>query len=162
MTANSNLEKSLILILRIMMGWTFLYASSHQLFNPAFSAAGFLGNAKTFAGFYAFFASPGMLPVTNFLVMWGHFLIGVSLILGIGVRVSSSFGALLVVLYYFPRLQFPFVDGPNNFIVEYHLVYAVVLVYLGAIHAGRIWGLEDWVKHWTFVERSPVLTRLAS
>jgi thiosulfate dehydrogenase [quinone] large subunit len=48
-----------------------------------------------------------------------------------------------MIMYYLPRLDFPMV-GENNFIVEYHLVYAVVLVYLAAVHAGQVIGLDQW------------------
>jgi len=77
---DSKLEKTLIVFFRITMGWVFLYAASHQLFDPKFSAGGFLGHTKTFHDFFAYFATPAMLPVTDFLVEWGHFLIGLSLL----------------------------------------------------------------------------------
>jgi len=100
---------------------------------------------------------PALLPIVNLLVKWGHLLIGISLILGVGVRLSSAFGALLVLLYFFPRLDFPYVTNVNNFIIEYHLVYAMVLVYLGAVRAGRVWELEDWFAKLPFV--APVFER---
>ncbi|MGQ0662016.1 MAG: DoxX family membrane protein [Pseudomonadota bacterium] len=147
---DTTLHRLLVLFLRLSLGWVFLYAGVRQVMNPAWSAAQFLAGAKTFPEFYAFFLSPGVLPVVNFLTKWGHTLIGISLILGVSVRASSSFAALLMILYYFPRLEFPMV-GPSNFIVEYHLIYAAIFVYLGAVRAGQIWGLENWVA------RLPVL-----
>lgn len=143
MTA-TQLQKSMLFLLRICLGWVFLYAGSRQIMTPDWTAAGFLGNAKTFPGLFAWFASDGVLPFINTLIPWGHALIGVSLILGVSVRLGSSFGALLMFLYYLPRLDFPMV-GPNSFIVEYHLVYAILLVYLGAVRAGQVWGLENWL-----------------
>ena len=138
------LQKAIIFLLRIFIGWVFLYAGVRQVLSPAWTAMEFLGGAKTFPGFYALFTSPAVLPVVNFLVKWGHTLIGLSLVLGIGVRISSSFAAALTILYYLPRLDFPFVGSVSNYIVEYHLVYALVLVYLGSVHAGRCFGLENW------------------
>ena len=44
----STTERAFILIFRLLMAWTFLYAASHQgMFNPKFSAAGFLAGTKT-------------------------------------------------------------------------------------------------------------------
>ncbi len=145
-------QKAIIFTLRIMLGWVFLYAGTRQIFLiEDWSAAAFLKDPKTFADFYALFAAPGVAPYVSFLVKWGHFLIGLSLISGFMVRISSSFGALLLMLYYFPRMEFPYVSGVNQFIVEYHLVYAIVLIYLGAVKAGQIWGLEG------YLERLPVI-----
>jgi thiosulfate dehydrogenase [quinone] large subunit len=115
-----------------------------QITTPDWTAAGFLGTAKTWPGLFAWFASDGVLPIINVLVPWGHTLIGISLVLGVSVRLSSSFGAMMMIFYYLPRLDFPMV-GPNSFIVEYHLVYAILLVYLGAAKAGEVWGLERWL-----------------
>lgn len=148
-------QKVIVLALRVMLGWVFLYAGTRQIFLiDNWSAAGFLKDPKTFADFYTLFAAPGLVPYVSFLVKWGHLLIGLSLISGFMVRISSSFGALLIMLYYFPRMEFPYVSGVNQFIVEYHLVYAVVLVYLGAVKAGRIWGLEG------YLDRLPVIGAL--
>jgi len=145
-------QKAIVFALRLMLGWVFLYAGMRQIFFiENWSAAGFLKDPKTFADFYALFAGPGVVPYVSFLVKWGHLLIGLSLISGFMVRVGSGFGALLMLLYYFPRMEFPYVSGVNQFIVEYHLVYAVLLLYLGAVKAGRIWGLEG------YLDRLPVI-----
>jgi thiosulfate dehydrogenase [quinone] large subunit len=139
---DSAFDKILLTFFRVTMAWTFLYAASHQLFDPSFSAAGFLGQTKTFHGFFAWFASPAMLPVTNVLVEWGHFLIGASLLCGLLVRISAPAGALLMVTYYFAHMDFPYIENKLNFIVDYHMVYAAVLVVLMVKHAGRVWGLD--------------------
>ena len=137
------LQRLLVLALRLMMGWVFFYAGTRQIFMiDNWSAASFLAGAKTFKPFYDLFTAPALAPAISFLVKWGHFLIGLSLISGLLVRVSGLIGALLMILYYFPRLDGWYVAGPNNLIVEYHLVYATVLVYLVVAHAGRVFGLD--------------------
>ena len=36
-------DRGFVFVFRMLMAWTFLYAASHQgMFNPKFSAAGFL------------------------------------------------------------------------------------------------------------------------
>ena len=82
-------ERALILFLRLAIGWTFLYAAITQFADPAWSAAGFLNSTKTFHWLMAGFAAPNILPITNFLVRWGHLLIGLSLISGLLVRASA-------------------------------------------------------------------------
>lgn len=60
-------SKLTLFITRVSMGWLMLYAGVIKLINPNWSAAGYLGNAKTFAGFYNWFLQPSVLPFTNFL-----------------------------------------------------------------------------------------------
>ena len=153
-------EKSLILFFRITMGWVFLYAASHQLFDPKFSAAAFLAHTKTFHDVFAPFAAPAMLPLTNFLVEWGHFLIGLSLLSGLLVRISAPFGILLMITYWFAHMDFPYVENKLNFIFDYHLVYAGVLSYLVAQHAGHVLGLDGLVAKLRIARDHPRLALL--
>lgn len=129
--------------LRVALGWLFFYAGITKLLNPDWSAAGFLANAKTFSGFFQWFASPEILPITNFLNEWGLTLIGASLILGIFVRVSSIFGVMLMALYYLPILTFPYA-GTSSFVVDQHIIFILVLILLASLRAGRYYGLENW------------------
>lgn len=133
-----------LLLLRLALGWLFLYAGLTKVLDPSWSAAGYLGSATTFSGVYAWLASDGILPVVNFVNQWGLTLLGASLILGGLVRVSAPLGALLMLLYYFPVLDFPMVG--YGFLVDEHLVYALALLLLGALEAGQNWGLDGLMK----------------
>lgn len=159
---DSKFEKSLIVFFRITMAWVFLYAASHQLFDPKFSAAAFLAHTKTFHDVFAPFAAPALLPITNFLVEWGHFLIGLSLLTGLLVRVSAPFGILLMLTYWFAHMDFPYVDNKLNFVFDYHLVYAGVLSYLVAKHAGHVLGLDGIVARLRFAQDHPRVAAVVS
>lgn len=153
-------NRGLILFFRLAMGWTFLYAGVSQVFEPNFTAAGFLGHTKTFHDFFAFFASPGVSPYTDFLVSYGHLLIGLSLVSGLLVRVSGTFGILLLGTYYFAHMDFPYVDSPVNFIMEYHLVYIGALVYVMAARGGEVFGLDGWLERTALLQKYPNLKPL--
>jgi len=138
-------EKWFIFLMRMLMAWTFLYAASHQgIFAPDWSVAMFLKNTKTFHDLFTVFTTPSLAPIVTFLVSWGHLLIGLSLLVGLMVRVSASFGILLMLVYWMAHMDFPFIENRNNFIVDYHIVYATVLGYLVYKRAGHVWGL-DWM-----------------
>ncbi|MCL4399883.1 DoxX family protein [Patescibacteria group bacterium] len=138
----SNFQKKIIFALRVLLGWVFLYAGLDKVLNPSWSAGGYLGAAKNLHGFYAWFASPGLLPVTNFINEWGLVLLGVSLILGIFVKWSSIFGIILMLLYYFSAGQFPFPDA-NSLLVDEHIIYAALIVLMCSLDAGKIWGIDS-------------------
>ncbi|MDP4007361.1 MAG: DoxX family membrane protein [bacterium] len=134
-------QKISLLFLRVSLGGLFLYAGITKVINPEWSAVGYLKGAKTFSGLYQWLASPELLSVTNLLNEWGLTLIGASLILGLGVRLSGILGALLMLMYYFPILEFPYV-GEHSFLIDEHIVYAASLLVLSFSGAGRFWGLE--------------------
>jgi thiosulfate dehydrogenase [quinone] large subunit len=132
--------KVLIFLSRVGMGVLFFYAGITKVLDPAWSAEGYLKGAKSFNGFYTWLASPGLLPITNFVNEWGLTLLGLALVLGIGIRYVAPLGALLMLLYYFPVLDFPYLE--HAFIVDEHIIYALMLLLLWKLDAGSVWGLE--------------------
>jgi thiosulfate dehydrogenase (quinone) large subunit len=156
----TNLDRGVIFVLRILIGWTFLYAGVWQIWEN-FDTAGFLNHVVTFHDEFAIFAAPAVLPITDFLVKWGHLLIGLSLISGFLVRISGPFGILLMITYYFAHMEFPYIENHLNFLVDFHLVYATVIVYLIAHRAGHVWGLDGLVERLRMVEQRPALRPLA-
>ncbi|OHA64713.1 MAG: hypothetical protein A2940_02025 [Candidatus Wildermuthbacteria bacterium RIFCSPLOWO2_01_FULL_48_29] len=149
-------EKSSLFLLRVGLGLLFFYTGITKVLDSDWSAAGYLNNAKTFPAFYSWLASPGILPITNLVNEWGLTLLGVSLLLGVFVRVSSIGGAILMLLYYFPAVEmkafefFPQITVPyigmNSVLVDEHIVYALAFVALAVFRAGRAWGLEPFVS----------------
>src|ERR1700682_686876 len=157
---NATIDRSLIVFFRLAMGWTFLYAASHQVFDPQFTVVGFLNHTKTFHNLFTVFTTPTMAPITTFLVEYGHLLIGLSLVFGFMVRISASFGVVLMLIYWMAHMDWPFVENKNNFIFDYHLVYAGVLVYLIAKRAGHVLGLDGLLEQVPFITRHPELRPL--
>lgn len=154
--------KGFIFLFRMAMAWTFLYAASHQVFDPNFSVVGFLSHTKTFHDFFAPFTAPSIAPAVTFLVGYGHLLIGLSLLFGLLVRVSASFGILLLIMYWMAHMDWPYIENTNNFIIDYHIVYSLVLGYLIATHAGHVLGLDGWAARLGFVRNNPVLRPLVA
>jgi thiosulfate dehydrogenase (quinone) large subunit len=154
--SETSLDRGIIFTLRVLVGWTFLYAGTWQILQN-YSAAGFLGHVKTFHDFYAIFATPAVLPYTDFFMKWGHLLIGLSLVSGLMVRMSGPFGILLMITYYFAHMDWPFIESHLSLFVDYHLVYATVIVYLVAHRAGHVFGLDGLVNRLQLVVRHPGL-----
>ena len=130
-----------IFLLRISLGWLLFYAGITKVLDPAWSAVGYLNAAKTFPDLFHWFASPGILPITNFVNVWGLTILGACLILGLGVRLTGVLAAILMLLYYLPILDFPY-PNTHSYVVDDHIVYIFALLLLSALHAGRTWGLD--------------------
>lgn len=145
-----------LLALRLAMGWLMLYAGVTKILNPAWTAKGYLMSAKTFPDLYQWLALPQNISWVDFLNEWGLTILGVCLILGVFVRLSSIFGAVLMILYYFPVLQFPYI-GQHFFLVDDHIIYALVLLFFATVGAGQQWTLANWCAKLPICQRYPKL-----
>jgi thiosulfate dehydrogenase [quinone] large subunit len=68
--------------------------------------------------------------------------IGVALILGIGMRIATISGVLLLVLMWSAALP-----PANNVFMDDHLIYAITLIGLLLVGAGKTLGLGNaWIK----------------
>ena len=92
-----------ITLLRVCIGWHFLYEGLSKLLTPEWTATGFLAASTSFmAGFYHWMSSsPAMMNVVDFLNIYGLILIGLALFFGILTRYAAGTGILLLALYYF-------------------------------------------------------------
>jgi len=158
-TTPSNTEQVLIFFFRLCMGWTFLWAGIHHFGDDKF-VVGFLSNVKTFHDIYAPFTNPAVVPTLTFLVEYGHLLIGLSLVSGLLVRVSAPFAIMLMLLYWTAHMDFPYIENVNNYLVDYHVVYAGVLVYLIVKRAGHVFGLDGLVERMHLIDSHPAFRPL--
>ncbi|MFA7308634.1 MAG: DoxX family protein [Patescibacteria group bacterium] len=141
MTKNQHL---IIFALRIALGILFLYSGISKIINPDFTAAGFIGAAQSLKPLYAWFATPVALPSINILNSWGQAAIGLSLVSGLFVRYSSIAGILMMVMYYFPGLHFPYV-GKSGLLIDDHIIYILVFLIFISCNSGRFWGLDHFI-----------------
>jgi thiosulfate dehydrogenase [quinone] large subunit len=150
---NEHIERTLIFLLRIAIGWVFLWAAIHHFGDDAY-VGGFLSHTKTFHPMYGALAQSPALPFIAFMVEYGHLLIGLSLISGLLVRASAPFGILIMMTYWTAHMDFPYIENVNNFVVDYHPVYALVLGLLILRRAGHVCGLDGVVANWTVVRHN--------
>ena len=128
------MKKTFITIIRLAVGWHFLYEGLTKLISENWSAEAYLNNTfGTFSGFYHWLASsPSMLQVVDFCNIWGLILIGLALSFGLVIRWASLGGALLLALYYFAYPPFgnamPMGDA-NYYIVDKNFIEAIILMY---------------------------------
>ncbi len=135
------LSNVLIFLLRISMGVMFFYAGITKVLDSTWTAAGYLQGAQTFAPLYNWLLQPNILPVVNFINQWGLLLLGLALISGLFIRYTAWLAALLMLLYYIPVLNFPYVSQ-HAFLVDEHIIYILVLILLAVTKSGKIFGLD--------------------
>lgn len=139
--------KILIILLRLSMGWMFLYSGITKILDPAWTSKAFLENAQTFSGFFGWLAEPQNLQWVDMANAWGQALIGAGLLLGVFTTISATAGVLLMLLYYLPGLDFPFVE--HSILVDEHVIYALALLLLIRLKAGRDYGISSLFRRRT-------------
>lgn len=149
-----------LILLRVLIGWHFLYEGIAKLLNPGWSAAGFLLQSKwIFSGLFNWMAGNStVLGIVNFLNIWGLILIGLGLILGCFTRIASVAGMGLILLYYLcnPPLIGLYYSIPaegSYLIVNKNIVEMAALFVLLMFPTGRIAGF-DRIIHQLFSRRS--------
>ena len=124
--------------------------------DSEWSAKGYLLGAKTFTGLFSWFTNPDILPAINLLNEWGLTLLGISLLLGLFVRLSSYLGVFVMAMYYFPSLSFPYA-GAHYFLVDEHVVFIICLLLFAEVRAGRYVGLDEWFSKTRFCSKYKTL-----
>ena len=155
----SNLPMIAITVLRVFVGWHFLYEGISKLTSPSWSAAGYLKQSRgPFAELFKSLASqPNLLANADLVTMWGLALVGVLLILGLFTRLASLAGIGFILLFYLcnPPLVGYFYSIPTEgtyLIVNKNLVELSALVVILVTGSGRFAGL-DRILHGLFVRR---------
>jgi thiosulfate dehydrogenase [quinone] large subunit len=138
------IQQHTLIALRLGIGWYFTYAGLSKILNPEWTAAGYLNNATTFPGLFDWLASAGNIGWVSFVNEWGLLLIGLGLMLGLLVRYASYAGIVLMVLYWLPVLDFPFVG--HGFLVDDHIIYMLVFCILIHFNAGNYFGLDKYLS----------------
>jgi thiosulfate dehydrogenase [quinone] large subunit len=98
----SGIRLNILVILRILIGWHFLYEGIAKLASPYWTAAGYLSESRwIFSGLFRGMArSPFLMSIIDVLNSWGLAIIGLCLILGLFSRYASIAGVVLLFLYW--------------------------------------------------------------
>jgi thiosulfate dehydrogenase [quinone] large subunit len=161
-------------VLRLFMGWTFLWSFLDKAFALGFSTGrtetgtidffgpaawvnggspteGFLqfGTKGPFADFFA-----GLNPAwVDWVYMGSLLLIGLALIFGVGVRPAAVGGIIWMGMFYAASAIWP----EHNPFLDEHVVYAVILGGIAYVGAGYWLGLGRFWARVPLVKKYPIL-----
>jgi thiosulfate dehydrogenase (quinone) large subunit len=147
-------QKLILVALRLVIGWHFLYEGLVKLANPNWSSVGYLLDSEGFLkGFFKSLASsPELLKAVDFLNIWGLILIGAGLILGAFTRVAIISGIVLMAFYYlshppFPGLRYAVPSDGSYLVVNKMVIEALALAVLLVFPTWKEWGVDRWIQH---------------
>jgi uncharacterized membrane protein YphA (DoxX/SURF4 family) len=143
--------KILVSVLRVAIGWHFLYEGVSKLFVENWSAYSYLVNTSGFfSGFYHWLAlSETLLHAVDILNICGLLCIGLALFTGFLSRAASAAGVLLLTLYYFayPPVGASLLNmGEGHlFIVDRIFIEGIALLFL-FFYKDRGYGMDTFLK----------------
>ncbi|SCK36477.1 DoxX family membrane protein [Streptomyces sp. WMMB 322] len=170
-SASTTVEKNFAAV-RLIVGGVFLWAFFDKLFGWGYATPsgkgwidggsptkGFLSGVAT-GPFESTFHSWARAVWADWLFMLGLLGIGTALAAGVALRLTAVAGTVLMGLMWaaeWPPARYLSDGSPSmstNPVLDYHLVYAVVLIALAVASAGRTWGLGRTWERFPFVSRN--------
>lgn len=152
-----------LIILRIILGWYFLYEGIIKLIGSGWSAESYLNGTSSFlSGLFHWMASnSAVMEAVDFLNIWGLILIGLGLFLGFFARTAVYAGILLLSFYYiaYPPLQgynFGIPQEGHYLLVDKNFIILVTLVVLALFPRTLNIGLLSLLKRIKFQFRFPL------
>lgn len=144
---------TVLVVLRMLIGWHFLYEGLAKLFNPFWTSAGYLSESRgLFSGiFRALGESSLLMPIVDFVNVWLLILIGLALLLGIFERVAATAGVVLLALYYLAAPPLPGVSYSmpwegNYLLVNKTLIEMLALWVVALFPTAHILGLDHMLR----------------
>ncbi len=145
-------------ILRIVIGWHFIYEGISKLFNPYWSSASYLMESKwLLSGFFHWIlGNDTALRIVDFINIWGLIIIGLFLFIGLFTRIACISGALLLLLYYMANPPFMYSSVPSTshfYIINYNLIEAAVLIVIASLPGDYLWSIQRLIMYFHSVRK---------
>ena len=155
--AYTNAQLSWLVVLRVLIGWFFLYEGLAKIFSPNWTSYGYLMDSKgLFSPLFTMIAeSQSLIAIADFINIYGLTIIGLLLILGLFERVGYVGAAILLLMYYLshpPLLNVEYLlpSEGSTLWVDKNFIMMVSVVVLYHFPTSRIIGIDIAI----FKERS--------
>jgi thiosulfate dehydrogenase [quinone] large subunit len=152
----TNLQTFLLVALRVLLGWYFLYEGIVKIANPDWSSFGYLMDSQgPFTGlFHSMAAKANVVTLIDVLNKWGLTLIGLGLMLGLLTQFALFFGMLLLIMYYcshppLASITYMMPQEGNYLWVNKTLIEIFTMALLLVFPTGHIAGIDRFITKWT-------------
>jgi thiosulfate dehydrogenase [quinone] large subunit len=143
-------QKTALVLLRLLIGWHFLYEGVIKLYNPSWTAKGYLLSAEFLKPVFAMMAKEGVIGAIDTLNISLLIIVGVLLIAGFKTSWASIGGMLLLALYYLAHPPFTGItQGPaegSYWIVNKNLIELAALYVLYLFPTSVAFGIVGLFK----------------
>jgi thiosulfate dehydrogenase [quinone] large subunit len=149
---------TVLVVLRVLIGWHFLYEGVVKILNPNWTSAGYLEESKWLFSniFHWIINNPDVLRIVDLMNMCGLVAVGLGLITGCLTGFACLGGMMLLFLYYVANppligMNYSMPSEGSYLIVDKNLIELVALVLLVYFPSGNIIGIDRLI----FSEKKP-------
>ena len=135
-----------VTLLRVFIGWHFLYEGVIKIYNPDWTSYGYLASAQgPFKSFFHWMSREPMIHWADSLNWMALMFVGISLLLGVFEKKGAFVAALLLGLYYLAHPSFPWLTQVNvegsYWFVNKNLIELAACLVLYKMPTGEFFGL---------------------
>lgn len=147
--AYTKAQLSWLVILRVTIGWFFLYEGLVKILSPNWTSYGYLVDSKGFFRplFTLIAENPTLMTITDFINIYGLAIVGLLLILGLFERIGYIGAAAFLLLYYIAHpplinVEYLLPSEGSTLWVNKNLVMFVAVAVMYFFPTSRIIGLD--------------------
>lgn len=139
-----------MVLLRLSIGWHFLYEGVIKLYNPEWTSFGYLASSQgPFRSFFVWLTNEPFIGIADWMNIVVLIFVGLSLILGVFERWGEVAAIVLLALYYLAHPSFPWVTQLNvegsYWFVNKNLIELMACVILYQIPTGDYFGIHGFL-----------------
>jgi len=145
----SGKQQAFLVLLRVFIGWHFLYEGLVKAMNPNWSSIVYLMDSKGFMAefFYSLASNQNVLGAVDFFNTWGLIAIGIGLILGCLTQIATVSGIILLAFYYlshpsFVGAKYILPNEGSYLYINKTLIELAALAVLFVFPTGKIIGID--------------------
>ncbi|UCF36747.1 MAG: DoxX family membrane protein [Acidobacteriota bacterium] len=154
--------RAFAMIMRVLIGWHFLYEGLVKAFDDRWSSGPYLMQSKWLFSdlFHGIAGSPALLRAVDLLTIALLLLVGIGLMLGLLTRISCFAGSALLLLFYvanppFQSFQFGLAEG-HYLGVNKTLIEMAALCLLGFFPREALIGLDRLLAFWSESKKAAI------
>lgn len=146
----SKSQQFVLVLLRIFIGWHFLYEGLLKLLSPSWTSKRYLMSSESFLdGFFNWLSSDAMIGIVDFMTVALLIIVGLTLVLGIFEKVGILAGVGLLTLFYLAHPSFPGLESAaptegSYFIINKNLIELAALLVLWFFPTSKYFGLSQF------------------
>ena len=138
--------KHSVVLLRIFIGWHFLYEGVIKIYNPDWTSFGYLASAQgPLSPFFQWMAQDPMIDWADSMNWIALMFVGITLVLGVFERMGALVGIFLLALYYLAHPSFPWLTQVNTegsyWFVNKNLIELAACMVIYQLPTGKVFGL---------------------
>jgi len=140
--------KHSIVLMRVLIGWHFLYEGVIKLYNPDWTSFGYLATAQgPLDSIFLAIAKEPFIAWADTLNWLALMFVGITFLLGIFEKKGALAGILLLALYYLAHPPFPWLQQVNvegsYWFVNKNLIELVACMVIYQFPTGQYFGISN-------------------